>query len=175
MVVYLHRNMIRVVAVMVAAYLVVACGSYNPNSEIEINMIPAVNDAGVDTKEFIDKSLKMMYPSIGRYTLENELDGHKAEFFIGGSSYKVTFTSNGDWKKSEVKIKYTQAINPKVREALRKTEFTDWQIVKKELDQKPDETEYKFHFKKGETVYDVRYDQQGRLVKKEKTIIERVE
>lgn len=151
---------------------VTACGSFNPNSNIEVEAFPAENINGIDVKEHIRESLKIMYPNIGKYKLENEFDGHKALFYMGGSYFKVSFDSNGNWKKSKIDIRFTRSINESVRDAIRRTEFNNWKIISKELEEKIDGKEYKFAFQKDKDVYELKYDGSGRLVKKEKTTIQ---
>jgi len=150
----------------------VGCGSFNPNSNIEVAVLPQNNINGIDVKEHIRESLEIMYPNIGKYTLENELDGHKALFHMGGSYFKVSFDANGNWKKSKVDIRFTNSINDNVRDAIKKTEFKDWKIVKKELEEKTDEKEYKFSFQKNKDVYELKFNGEGKLIKKEKTTIQ---
>jgi len=154
--------------------LLIACGSYDPNSKIEVAAYPDLNAGENDNRIHIDHSLKIMYPNIGKYTLENELDGHKVDFFLGGSSFRVSFDSLGNWKKSKVIIRFTKSINESVKGAIRNSEFKRWQVVKKELSEKPGEIEYEFEFKKGDQVYQVKYDGQGKLLKKERSTIQLV-
>jgi hypothetical protein len=149
-----------------------ACGSFNPNANIEIEEFPPENINGNDVKDHIKKSLKIMYPDIGKYKLENELDGHRVLFHMGGSFFKVSFDSNGNWKKSKVNIRFTKSINDNVRNAIRDTEFKEWKIIYKELEEKADEIEYKFAFQKEQDIYELKFDGNGRLVKKEKTTIQ---
>jgi len=146
-----------------------SCGSFNPNSNIEIVDFPEANESNLSTIDYIYQSLKIMYPNVGNYTLENELDGHKAEFFMGGSSFKITFDSGGNWVKSKVKIRFTKSINKNVIEAIKNSEFEDWKIIKKELSEKPGSLVYEFKFQKDQEVYEVKYDSSGKLVKKEKS------
>ncbi len=154
--------------------LLIACGSYDPNNKIEVAAFPDLNSGDYDVRMHIDRSLEIMYPNIGKYTLENELDGHKVDFFLGGSSFRVSFDSLGNWKKSKVTIQFTKSINESVKKAIRNSKFRKWQILKKELSQKPGEIEYEFEFKKGDQVYQVKYDGQGKLLKKEKSTIQLV-
>jgi len=154
-------------------FILCACGSYNPNNNIEVANYPEKNvKETTEVKAHIDKSLKIMYPNIGTYTLENELDGHKAVFFLGGSNFKVSFDSLGNWKKSKVVIQFTRSINSNVRKAIRNSEFSKWKLVKKELNEKPDEVEYEFNFQQGDNIVAVKYDDLGKLLKKEKSTIQ---
>ena len=159
----------------IIGYLITACGSFNPNSNIETEAFPAENINGIDVEDHIRESLKVMYPNIGKYKLENELEGHRALFYMGGSYFKVSFDSNGNWKKSKVEIRFTGSINDSVRDAIRKTEFSDWKIINKELEEKIDGKEYKFAFQHGKDVYELKFNESGRLIKKEKTTIQYVQ
>ena len=149
-----------------------ACGSFNPNSNIEVEAFPFENINGIDVKEHIRESLKIMYPNIGKYKLENELDGHKSLFYMGSNYFKVSFDSKGNWEKSKVESRFTRSINDRVRDAIRQTEFKDWKIINKELEEKVENQEYKFAFQKEKEVYELKFDGSGRLVKKEKTTIQ---
>jgi len=151
---------------------IVSCGSFNPNSNLEVVEFPPENINGIDVKDHIRESLEIMYPNIGKYTLENELDGHKALFHMGGSYFKVSFDAYGNWKKSKVDIRFTNSINDNVRQAIKKTEFKDWKIIKKELEEKTDKKEYKFSFQREKDVYDLKFNGDGKLIKKEKTTIQ---
>ena len=155
--------------ILIIVVLLNSCGSFNPNSNIEIVDFPVSNDSQLSTTDYIYQSLKMMYPNVGQYTLENELDGHKAEFFMGGSSFKVTFDAGGNWVKTKVKIRFTKSINENVIESIRNSEFKDWKIIKKELSEKPGFKVYEFKFQMDKEVYEVKYDSSGKLVKKEKS------
>ncbi len=155
--------------------IMVACGSFNPNSNVEVEELPPENVNGIDVKEHIKESLQIMYPNVGKYKLENELDGHKALFHLGGSYFKVSFDSKGNWKKSKVDIRFTKSINEEVREAIRQTEFKDWKIITKELEEKIDKKEYKFAFQKAKDVYELKFNGEGQLIKKEKTTIQIVQ
>lgn len=163
------------VASLTLGLIMIACGSFNPNSNVEVEELPPENINGIDVQEHIKKSLKIMYPNVGGYKLENELDGHKALFHLGGSYFKVSFDSKGNWKKSKIDIRFTKSINEKVRDSIRKTEFKDWKIISKELEEKADEIEYKFAFQKGKDIYELKYNGEGQLIKKEKITIEIVQ
>ena len=152
--------------------LMVRCGSFNPHSNIEVDHMPPENINGIDVKQHIRESLEIMYPNIGKYTLENEFDGHKALFHMGGSYFKVSFDSKGNWKKSKVDIRFTNSINDNVRNAIKNTEFKDWKIIEKELEEKKDKKEYKFSFQKKKDVYQLKFNSEGKLLKKEKTTIQ---
>jgi uncharacterized membrane protein YkoI len=88
---------------------------------------------------------------------------------MGGSSYKVTFDSGGTWVKTKVKIRFTKSINENVIEAIRNSEFKDWKITKKELSEKPGSLVYEFKFQEDKEVFEVKYNSNGKLVKKEKS------
>lgn len=163
------------IASLTMSIILVACGSFNPYSNVEIEELPPENVNGIDVKEHIKESLQIMYPNIGKYKLENELDGHKALFHLGGSYFKVSFDSKGNWKKSKVDIRFTKSINEMVREEIRKTEFKDWKIIAKELEEKIDKKEYKFAFQKDKDVYELKFNGDGELIKKEKTTIQIVQ
>ncbi len=163
---------IKIYKLIFVLFFLNACGSYNPNNNIEVTVLPDKNLTGTEVKMHIDQSLKKMYPNIGTYTLENELDGHKAVFFLGGSNFKVSFDSLGNWKKSKVIIQFTRSINTNVRNAIKNSEFNTWKLVKKELDQKPGEVEYEFNFQLEDSIIAVKYDNQGKLLKKEKSTIQ---
>jgi hypothetical protein len=152
--------------------VMVSCGSFDPNANIEIAEFPPQNNEGIAVKDHIKKSLKTMYPNIGKFKLENELDGHKALFHMGGSYFKVSFDSKGNWKKSKVDIRFTKSINEEVREAIKNTDFKDWKIIEKELEEKIDEIEYKFTFQKNQDYYQLKFNGDGLLVKKEKSTIQ---
>jgi hypothetical protein len=159
----------------ILSFTMIACGSFNPYSNVEVAEFPPENVNGIDVKDHIKESLQIMYPNIGKYKLENELDGHKALFHLGGSYFKVSFNSKGNWKKSKVDIRFTQSINEMVREGIRKTEFKDWKIINKELEEKTDKKEFKFAFQKGKDVYELKFNGEGQLIKKEKTTIQIVQ
>jgi hypothetical protein len=168
----MQNHLIKYIFVFVIGLSMVGCGSFNPNSNIEVVVFPPENINGIDVKEHIRESLEIMYPNIGKYTLENELDGHKALFHMGGSYFKVSFDSNGNWKKSKVDIRFTNSINGNVRDAIKNTEFKDWNIIEKELEEKVDKKEYKFSFQNNKDVYELKFNGDGKLIKKEKTTIQ---
>lgn len=163
------------VSSLVLSLFMLSCRSFNPYSEVEVAEFPAENINGIDVMEHIKESLQTMYPNVGKYKLENELDGHKALFHLGGSYFKVSFNSKGNWKKSKVDIRFTKSINDEVREGIRNTEFKDWKIITKELEEKTDKKEYKFAFQKGKDVYELKFNGEGQLIKKEKTTIQIVQ
>jgi len=168
-------NHYRSVILLIIGLYLSGCGSFNPNSNIEVAKIPPENVNGIDVKDHIRESLQIMYPNIGTYKLENELDGHKALFHMGGSYFKVSFDAKGNWKKSKVDIRFTKSINDKVRDGIKNTEFRHWKIIDKELEEKISEKEYKFAFQKEKDVYELKFDGEGQLIKKEKTTIQFVQ
>jgi len=169
-----YRYTTYILSFIFSMYLL-GCGSFNPNSDIEVAAFPPENINGIDVKDHIKESLKIMYPNIGTYKLENELDGHKALFHLGGSYFKVSFDSKGNWKKSKVDIRFTKSICDNVRTGIRETEFKDWKMIDKELEEKTTKKEYKFAFQKGKDVYELKFDGEGHLIKKEKTTIQFVQ
>jgi len=154
--------------------LLYACGSFDPNNKIEVERYPDPNYGEKDLKTQIDRSLRTMYPHIGKYVLENEPDGNKADFYLGGSSFRVTFDSLGNWKKTKVTIQFTRSINERVKKAIRLSDFRDWHLVKKELNEKPGEIEYEFSFRKDDELYEVKYSGEGLLTKMERSTIQYV-
>jgi len=168
----MQNRLLLYIFIFITGLMMIGCGSFNPNSNIEVADFPPENINGIDVKEHIRESLEIMYPNIGKYTLENELDGHKALFHMGGSYFKVSFDSNGNWKKSKVDIRFTNSINDNVRDAIKNTEFKDWKIIEKELEEKVDKKEYKFSFQDKKDVYELKFNGDGKLIKKEKTTIQ---
>lgn len=113
-----------------------------------------------------------MYPNIGKYMIENKIDEFEVNFTMGGSTFKVSFDLQGNWKKSEVDIRFSNMINENVKKAIRESEFKNLKIIKKELEQKPDSIQYDFSFQEGEIVYKVRYNEIGEVLKYEQKSIQ---
>jgi len=151
---------------------ITACKSYSPNANIEADCLPVTNETNEDPKLFVEKTLKLMYPNIGKFILEDKVDEYEVNFTIGGSHFKVTFDLSGNWKKSKVEIRYVNKINENVKEAIRNSEYRKMRIVKKELEEKPGIKEYYFFFQEGGTVYKIKYNQYGKVIKSETKSVE---
>ncbi|MDN5211189.1 PepSY-like domain-containing protein [Fulvivirgaceae bacterium BMA12] len=148
-----------------------ACQSnFDTGTNIEAERKPMANDAREKPEAFIDQSLKLMYPNIGPYDLKIEQNHFATDFKIGGNHFKVKFDKNGDWVRSEVGIRFKKRIPEKIRNTVNTSDYADWFLADKTLIESPAKKMYKLEFQKGEEEWDVYFDTQGVVIKKDKEI-----
>lgn len=155
---------------LIALYLFGCNSNFDTSTNIEAEVKPLPNANGEKPEVFIDQNLKLMYPDIGPYELKIERDHIAADFKIGGNHYKVKFDQNGDWIRSEIGIRFKNRIPEKVRNGIRESAYADWFLSDKTLIEKPASKRYKMEFQREEEEWDVYFDVEGKIVRKDKEI-----
>lgn len=151
--------------------LLFGCNSnFDTATNIEVEIKPVLNSGGEGPEAFIDQNLKLMYPDIGPYELKIETDHFAADFKIGGNHYKVKFDENGDWVKSEVGIRFRNSVPEKIRKSVEGSEYANWFLSDKTLIETPALRRYKLEFQQGEEEWDVYFNIDGEIVRKDKEI-----
>lgn len=151
--------------------LLFSCNSnFDTATNIEAAIKPVLNSMDEKPEVFIDKNLKSMYPDIGPYELKIEHDHFATDFKIGGNHYKVKFDENGDWIRSEIKIRFKKRIPEKVRNGMEESEYADWFLADKTLIETPASKRYKLEFQRDEEEWDVYFNVDGEIVRKDKEI-----
>lgn len=156
---------------LIFVFILSACdSSYDTSASIEVANIPALNVTDEEPESFIDKSLKLMYPNIGKYDLKIEVDEFDTHFKVGGNNFKVKFDNKGNWMLSEVGIRFKNKIPGKIREEIALSEFSSWFLNDKTLIETPISKQYKIEFQQGEEEWDIYYDLEGKIVRRDKEI-----
>ncbi len=161
----------RLLIVLLSLVLFPGCnGSFDTDTNIEVVENPGLNTNNVDHEKYIDSSLKSMYPNIGRYEIKIDVNKYNTHFKIGGNKFEVKFDQQGNWIKSEVGIRFKNKIPGVIREQIAVSEFADWFISDKTLIETPNSKRYKIEFQQNEEEWDVYFDVDGNVVRKEKEI-----
>lgn len=156
---------------LILSLVLFACNkSYDTSANIEANIKPTLNTNNTDPETFIDRSLKLMYPNIGRYDLKEEDSRYAISFKIGGNHFKVKFDANGDWVNSQIGIRFKNRIPGKIRSSIESSQYSGWFMTDKTLIETPAYKNYKIEFQKGEEEWDVYYDINGEILRKDKEI-----
>ncbi len=152
------------------AVLVWACQSFNPNTNIETAIKPDKPDDVGDVEEYIVGTVSKMYPNIGKYHLKIVDKGYTFDFLIGGNQFKVRFDPKGNWTRSRVDIRYQSGLPSGLLDTLKDPIFEGWQMATRRMWETPDSTYYKLEFRKKEVEWDLHFDKNGNLLKKQKEI-----
>ena len=147
-----------------------SCQSYNPNTKIESAVTPHKPADLENVEEYIASTLPEMYPDLGKYRMKIVDKGYTLNFLIGGNEFRVRFDSLGNWKRSRVEIRYQSGLPPGIKETLQDTVFDGWKMATRRMYQTPDSIYYKLEFRKKEVEWDLHFDKQGNLLKKQKEI-----
>jgi len=167
----MYNHLIRFIVIQILLLGIIAgCESFNPDTNIEAAYYPEPVTDTQDKEDYIDEVLKKMYPKIGKYKLKIDKDGYSTKFYMGGNHFTVKFDEGGNWKKSDVVVRYQLTLPPKVKEGIEKLGFDDWYLSDKGLKESADTIIYKMKFAKGEEEWKIWLDRQGNVVKKEKQI-----
>jgi hypothetical protein len=90
----------------------------------------------------------------------------EAEFKLNGKEMSANFDPSGKWMETEARLS-SEGLPAQVISAL-KVQFGDYQIIKAESLEKPDEpVVFEMKLKKGETMLEVVLDASGKVIKKE--------
>ncbi|WP_028978529.1 PepSY-like domain-containing protein [Sporocytophaga myxococcoides] len=128
----------------------------------------------VDSKSVpskVSSALTQKYPDLksGDIKWEKKDNNYKAEFTKDGQDYEVKLDNTGNWVSTEVDLT-EKDLPEKVRNGLNKSDYKSWTVKDVEKKEKPQgKTLYKIEVKQGEQEYDVYFDQEGTLVKKNKS------
>lgn len=152
------------------AVLIWACQSLDPNTQIETVLKPVKPGDVGDVEEYISATVTRMYPNIGKYMIKIVDKGYTLDFLIGGNQFNVQFDSVGNWQRSRVEIRYESGLPSGILKALKDPLFQGWKMSTRRMYETPDSTYYKLEFRQKEVEWDLHFDREGNLLKKQKEI-----
>ena len=154
----------------IALILIVSCQSYNPNVSVQTAVKPELPDSVEDVEAYLTAIVGEMYPNIGKYRIKIVDKGYQFNFLIGGNEFDVKFNAAGKWKRSKVDIRYQRSLPQPILDVIKDDRLDGWQMVSRRMIETKDSTYYKLEFKKKEVEWDLHFDRNGNLLKKQKEI-----
>lgn len=121
---------------------------------------------GFAQNEAVKTTFAKKFPKAEKVTWEQENESEwEAEFKLNGKKHGATFNANGQWLETEQAIK--KSALPEAIKATLNTQFKGYKIddVEKVITQ--DGTFYEMELEKGEEEWEVMFDENGAIVKKE--------
>ena len=126
----------------------------------------AQNELPSEVKSSFDKK----FPNATSIKWDKENDSEwEAEFKNEGISYSANFSSDGTWVETEHSAK--QKDLPMEITSLLKSDFSEYKIEEIEKFEKPNSSGYDIEIEKGEEMFELVFDNSGKLLEK-KTIKE---
>lgn len=118
---------------------------------------------GIPTK--VKDAFKTKFPDAKsiKWDKENETEW-EAEFKLKGVSYSANFSTDGEWKETEHKIKFND-LPENIKNTL-KTEFDGYEVEEVEAVEKPNFNGYNIEVDKDEKTIEIVFDRTGKIVEK---------
>ncbi len=111
------------------------------------------------------ETFKAKFSIAEKTTWELDYDNYEADFVVGKSNFSAVFDKDGKWLGTETYLKLSET--PKViREALSKKygELSGYKVLEVVKMEKEKSTVYELEVLKGETNYELVYDEAGTLL-----------
>ena len=100
----------------------------------------------------VTDAFKVKYESASGVSWKDKITSFQADFKQGGKEMKASFSSNGEWIKTETKHNY-ESLPSGVKDGFKKSKFADLEIIDVlQVDEKDKETQYKIVVKKNDVV-----------------------
>ncbi len=113
-------------------------------------------------------SFKAKFPIANKVTWEMDYDKYEVEFTVSKVEFSATFDKDGKWLETETYLKITDLPKP-IKESLTKKygELSGYKIEEGVKAEKEKETTYELEIKRGESLYELIFDENGKLLKEE--------
>ena len=121
----------------------------------------AQNDLPTEVKSSFDK--KFPTATAVKWDKENDTEW-EAEFKNDGISYSANFSIDGTWVETEHKVSRKDL--PTEITAILSKDFADYKIEEVEKFEKPNSSGYDIEIEKGEEMFELVFDNSGKLIEK---------
>ena len=101
-------------------------------------------------------------------TWEMDYDKYEAEFSVGNSNFSATFDKDGKWLETEAYLKIAD-LPKSIKEVLTKKygELSAYKIEEAVKAETEKGTTYELEIKRGESLYELVFDEKGKVLKEE--------
>jgi len=132
-----------------------------------------------DVPKKVSEAFSIKYPSAEITKWKNVKAGYVAKFSFEKKKYLAYYSTDGEWKKTEMKINLTSKLPDAIKKALHKSDYASWTIRDIKHVQEPGKNSYTMHVHDGnklsadrhdafKTDYLLSFSDVGELIKKQK-------
>ncbi|HEX8355821.1 MAG TPA: PepSY-like domain-containing protein, partial [Segetibacter sp.] len=97
----------------------------------------------------VTDAFKAKYEKASGVSWKDKLSAFQAEFKLGEKDLKATFSTKGEWLKTETKYDY-KSVPSDVKDGFKKSKYADLDVLNVTRVEEKDKTEYKIAVKKSE-------------------------